>query len=222
MGQSFVGMRVVGSGFCIVAIYAIEKVRQLGGTVVACSDSSGYVVDEAGIDLDLLKDVKEVRRGRLSDYAEDRGPGCRYVSGGSIWDVPCQVALPCATQNELPESAARALLANGVELVAEGANMPTTPAAVALLQTAGVLYAPGKASNAGGVATSALEMQQNASRDSWTFEDTEARLEAIMSSIHAQCVETAERFGDPGNYVMGANLAAYTRVADAMVLLGVV
>ena len=222
LGQSLDGKRVVVSGSGNVAIYAIEKVAQLGGTVVACSDSAGYVVDEDGIDLDLLKEVKEVRRGRLSDYAEDRGTGCHHVSGGSIWDVPCQVALPCATQNELPESAARVLLGNGVELVAEGANMPSTPGAVALFQASGVLYAPGKASNAGGVATSALEMQQNASRDSWTFEDTEARLEAIMSSIHAHCVETAERYGDPGNYVMGANLTAYTRVADAMVLLGVV
>ena len=221
-GQSFDGKRVVVSGSGNVAIYAIEKVAQLGGTVVACSDSGGYVVDETGIDLDLLKEVKEVRRGRLSDYAEARGGSARHVVGGSIWDVPCQVALPCATQNELPESGARALIANGVELVAEGANMPTTPEAVALLQEAGVAYAPGKASNAGGVATSALEMQQNASRDSWTFEATEERLEAIMTSIHAQCVETAEQYGDPGNYVMGANLAAYTKVADAMVLLGVI
>ncbi|GAA4410951.1 NADP-specific glutamate dehydrogenase [Fodinibacter luteus] len=222
VGESLDGKRVVVSGSGNVAIYAIEKVRQLGGTVVACSDSGGYVVDEAGIDLDLLKDVKEVRRGRLTDYADARRAGARHVSNGSVWDVPCQVALPCATQNELPESGARALLSNGVELVAEGANMPSTPEAVAMFQGAGVRYAPGKASNAGGVATSALEMQQNASRDSWTFEDTEERLEAIMSSIHAQCVETAERYGDPGNYVMGANLAAYTRVADAMVLLGVV
>ena len=221
-GQSFDGKRVVVSGSGNVAIYAIEKVAQLGGTVVACSDSGGYVVDETGIDLALLKEVKEVRRGRLSDYAEARGGSARHVVGGSIWDVPCQVALPCATQNELPESGARALIANGVELVAEGANMPTTPEAVALLQEAGVAYAPGKASNAGGVATSALEMQQNASRDSWTFEATEERLEAIMTSIHAQCVETAEQYGDPGNYVMGANLAAYTKVADAMVLLGVI
>ena len=220
-GQSFDGKRVVVSGSGNVAIYAIEKVHQLGGAVIACSDSDGYVVDEAGIDLDLLKDIKEVRRGRLTEYADQRD-SARHVSGGSLWDVPCQVALPCATQNELPAAGAKTLLDNGVELVAEGANMPSTPEAIGLFQEAGILYAPGKASNAGGVATSALEMQQNASRDSWNFEDTEARLEQIMTDIHAGCVATAEEFGHPGDYVVGANLAGYIKVADAMVALGVI
>ena len=221
-GESFDGKRVLVSGSGNVAIYAVEKVAQLGGTVVAVSDSDGVVLDEKGIDLDLLKEVKEVRRERLTEYAAARGGSARHTAGGSIWDIPCDVALPCATQNELDESGAIALVANGVRLVAEGANMPTTPEAIRVLQDAKVLYAPGKASNAGGVATSALEMQQNASRDSWDFESTEARLQQIMSDIHGRCVEAADEYGDPGNYVMGANLTAYTRVADAMVLLGVV
>ena len=220
-GQDLEGKRVVVSGSGNVAIYAIEKVHQLGGTVVACSDSGGYVVDEAGIDLELLKDVKEVRRARLTDYAERRR-SARHVERSSIWEVPCQVALPCATQNELHGDDARRLVDNGVEVVAEGANMPCTPGAIGLLQEAKCLFGPGKAANAGGVATSALEMQQNASRDSWTFERTEARLEEIMSAIHTRCLETAEEYGDPGNYVTGANLAGYTKVADAMVAMGVI
>ena len=220
-GESFEGKKVLVSGSGNVAIYAIEKVHQLGGTVIGCSDSNGYIVDEAGLDLDLLKDLKEVRRARLSEYAEAR-PGARHVADGSLWDVPCQIALPCATQNELPLDAAKSLLDNGVQLVAEGANMPCTPEAIDLFREASVLYAPGKASNAGGVATSALEMQQNASRDAWSFEDTEARLEQIMSDIHTRCVETAAEFGAPGDYVTGANLAGYIKVADAMVALGVI
>ena len=154
-GESFEGKKVLVSGSGNVAIYAIEKVHQLGGTVIGCSDSNGYIVDEAGLDLDLLKDLKEVRRARLSEYAEAR-PGARHVADGSLWDVPCQIALPCATQNELPLDAAKSLLDNGVQLVAEGANMPCTPEAIDLFREASVLYAPGKASNAGGVATSAL------------------------------------------------------------------
>ena len=220
-GESFEGKKVLVSGSGNVAIYAIEKVHQLGGTVIGCSDSNGYIVDEAGLDLDLLKDLKEVRRARLSEYAEAR-PGARHIADGSLWDVPCQIALPCATQNELPLDAAKSLLDNGVQLVAEGANMPCTPEAIDLFREASVLYAPGKASNAGGVATSALEMQQNASRDAWSFEDTEARLEQIMSDIHTRCVETAAEFGAPGDYVTGANLAGYIKVADAMVALGVI
>ena len=221
-GESFEGKRVVVSGAGNVAIYAIEKAQSLGATVVACSDSNGYVVDEAGIDVALLKDVKENRRERLGVYAAERGGSAQHVAGGSIWDVPCQLALPCATQNELDAAGAKALIANGVELVAEGANMPTTPEAVVLLREAGVAFAPGKASNAGGVATSALEMQQNASRDSWSFEYTEGRLARIMADIHANCVETAERFGAPGDYITGANIAAYVKVADAMVAQGLV
>jgi glutamate dehydrogenase (NADP+) len=220
-GQSFDGRSVLVSGSGNVAIYAVEKVHQLGGRVVACSDSSGYVVDEQGIDLELLKQIKEVERGRISVYA-DRMPHASYVTGGSIWDVPCDVAIPAATQNELPESGARSLIANGCVVVAEGANMPTTPAAVALLQEAGVAFGPGKAANAGGVATSALEMQQNASRDSWSFEHTEERLETLMRDIHARCAGTAEEYGAPGDLVTGANIAGFLRVADAMHALGLV
>jgi glutamate dehydrogenase (NADP+) len=220
-GRSFDGSSVVVSGSGNVAIYAVEKVHRLGGRVVACSDSSGYVVDEKGIDLALLKQIKEVERARISVYA-DRVPHASFVAGGSIWDVPCDVALPSATQNELPESGARSLIGNGCSIVAEGANMPTTPGAVALLQQAGVAFGPGKAANAGGVATSALEMQQNASRDSWSFEHTEERLEALMRDIHARCAGTAEEYGAPGDLVVGANIAGFLRVADAMHALGLV
>ncbi|WP_114908172.1 NADP-specific glutamate dehydrogenase [Ornithinimicrobium murale] len=219
-GASLDGQRVIVSGSGNVAIYAIEKVHQLGGKVVACSDSSGYVVDEKGIDLELLKDIKEVRRERISVYAEQRG--AQYVAGGSIWDVPCRVALPCATQNELDEDGALALVRNGCLAVGEGANMPATPAAVRTLREAGVLFAPGKAANAGGVATSALEMQQNASRDSWSFEHTEGRLAEIMRGIHERCAATAEEYDVPGNYVLGANAAAFVQVADAMIAQGVI
>ncbi|MDN5963142.1 MAG: NADP-specific glutamate dehydrogenase [Actinomyces sp.] len=221
-GQEIAGKRVVVSGSGNVALYAIQKAQQLGATVVACSDSAGYVVEETGLDFELLREIKEIRRGRVSDYAEERGSSARYVRGGSIWDVPCQLALPCATQNELGESGAKALIGNGVELVAEGANMPTTPTATDALRAAGVLFAPGKASNAGGVATSALEMQQNASRDSWSFDYTEKRLEGIMDDIHHRCLATAEEYGVPGDYVAGANLAGYIKVADAMVAMGVI
>ncbi|MCW2817208.1 MAG: glutamate dehydrogenase [Nocardioides sp.] len=219
--DSFDGKRVVVSGSGNVAIYAVEKVQQLGGTVVACSDSSGYVVDEAGIDLALLREVKEERRERIAAYVEAR-PGAYLVTDASIWDVACDVALPCATQNELDADAATVLARNGCTVVAEGANMPCTPDAIRVLAEAGVTYAPGKAANAGGVATSALEMQQNASRDSWTFEHTEQRLAAIMSGIHERCLETAEAYGQPGDYTAGANIAGFTRVADAMLALGIV
>ena len=220
-GQSFDGQRVVVSGSGNVATYAIQKAQQLGANVVSFSDSSGYVVDEAGVDVELLRQIKEVERGRVADYVVRR-PGARLVTGGSIWDVPATVALPCATQNELTEQDAKQLVANGVLAVAEGANMPTTPGAVALLQEAGVLFAPGKAANAGGVATSALEMQQNASRDAWTFEYTEERLAHIMEGIHSRCEETADEYGEPGNYVLGANIAGFTKVADAMIAQGVI
>ncbi|GGH39897.1 NADP-specific glutamate dehydrogenase [Microbacterium album] len=220
-GDSFEGKRVVVSGSGNVAIYAIEKVQELGGLVVACSDSSGYVVDEAGIDLDLLKEIKNGRRGRVSDYAAVRG-SARFLSSGSIWDVPCDIALPCATQNELMGTGAEALVRSGCTIVAEGANMPTTPDAVRILREAGVRFAPGKAVNAGGVSTSALEMQQNASRDSWTFEHTEARLSDIMTSIHDRCLATADEYDVPGDYVAGANIAGFTQVADAMLALGVI
>lgn len=219
-GQSFDGKRVVVSGSGNVAIYAIEKVHALGGIVVACSDSGGYVVDEKGIDLDLLKEVKEVQRARIDAYAEARGGATQFVSGGSVWNVACDIALPCATQNEVSGDDARALIESGCRIVAEGANMPCTPEAVKLFDQAGVTFAPGKAVNAGGVATSALEMQQNASRDSWTFDDTEGRLAGIMRRIHDRCLTTADEYDQPGNYVAGANIAGFTQVADAMLALG--
>ncbi|WEV77551.1 NADP-specific glutamate dehydrogenase [Janibacter cremeus] len=221
-GESLDGKTVVVSGSGNVAIYAVEKIHQFGGKVIAVSDSGGYVVDEDGIDLALLQEIKEVQRGRLTDYARAKGGSVRHVADGSIWDVPCDVALPCATQNELTGDHAKVLVENGLQLVAEGANMPCVPGAVEVFRDAKVLYAPGKASNAGGVATSALEMQQNASRDSWGFEETEARLEDIMRDIHRNCVETAAEFDQPGDYVMGANLAGYIKVADAMVAQGVI
>ena len=221
-GEGLDGRRVVVSGSGNVAIYTMEKIRAFGGTVVACSDSGGYVVDENGIDLDLVKDIKEVRRERISEYARRRGNGAHYIEKGSIWDVPCDVAMPSATQNELTGSDARTLLKNGVLAVGEGANMPSTGDAIRLFLEAGILFAPGKAANAGGVATSALEMQQNASRDSWTFEDTEERLAAIMRKIHDRCAQTADEYGMPGNYVLGANIAGFVRVAEAMRALGVV
>ncbi|MDH2413776.1 NADP-specific glutamate dehydrogenase [Nocardioides sp. CER19] len=220
-GKDLDGRRVTVSGSGNVATYAIAKAQQLGADVVAFSDSSGYVVDEAGVDLALLREVKEVQRGRVADYVEQR-PGARLVTSGSIWDVPTEVALPCATQNELDESDAKQLVVNGLLAVAEGANMPATPNAVALMREAGVLFGPGKAANAGGVATSALEMQQNASRDAWSFDYTEDRLQQIMTGIHDTCVATAEEYGAPGDYVLGANIAGFIKVADAMLALGVI
>jgi glutamate dehydrogenase (NADP+) len=219
---SFEDRRVVVSGSGNVAIYTAEKIREFGGKVIACSDSSGYVVDEDGIDLALLKEVKEVRRERISQYARLRGSGARFVEAGSIWEIPCDIAMPSATQNELTGKDARSLLANGLFAVGEGANMPCTPEAVKCFKEAGVLFAPGKAANAGGVATSALEMQQNASRDSWTFEQTEQRLADIMRRIHDTCEATADEFGTPGDYVLGANIAGFVRVAEAMRALGVI
>ncbi|MBN9593916.1 MAG: NADP-specific glutamate dehydrogenase [Afipia sp.] len=220
--QNFDGKKVIVSGSGNVAVYTIEKVTELGGRVIACSDSAGYVVDEAGIDLALLKEIKEQRRGRVSDYAKARGKGAHFVAEGRIWDVPADVAMPSATQNELNGQDARTLVKNGVIAVGEGANMPSTPDAVRTFLDAGILFAPGKAANAGGVATSALEMQQNASRDSWTFEATEARLATIMHNIHDRCAEMADTYGSPGNYVLGANVAGFIRVAESMRALGIV
>jgi glutamate dehydrogenase (NADP+) len=221
-GVELEGLRTVVSGSGNVAIYAIEKMQQFGGKVIACSDSNGYVIDENGIDLELLKEIKEVRRGRLAEYARTKKGEAQYVENGSIWDVPCEIALPSATQNELTARDAAALIRNGVIAVGEGANMPSTPDAIEAFQTAGVLFAPGKAANAGGVATSALEMQQNASRDSWSFQKTEDRLAQIMRNIHDDCAATAEEFGAPRNYVLGANVAGFVRVAEAMRSLGVI
>ncbi len=220
--NSFDGKKVVVSGSGNVAIYTIEKITQLGGRVIACSDSDGFVVEDEGIDCELLKEIKEVKRGRLSDYAKERNATAAYNSSGSIWNTPCDVAMPSATQNELNGKDAQALINNGVIAVGEGANMPCTPEAVKAFLDAGVLFAPGKAANAGGVATSALEMQQNASRDSWTFEETEQRLAAIMRKIHDRCDRTAEEYGLEGNYVAGANIAGFIRVAEAIRALGVI
>ena len=219
--QSFDGKRVSVSGGGNVAIYAVEKAQQLGALVHSFSDSSGYVYDEAGIDLDLLKQIKEVERGRAVDYAERRS-SAKFVTDGSVWDIPTDVALPCATQNELDGDAATALVKNGVLVVAEGANMPTTPEGIEVFKKAKIAFAPGKAANAGGVATSALEIQQNASRDSWDFEYTEKRLAEIMENIHDNCIATAEEYGAPGDYVVGANIAGFVKVADAMIAMGVV
>jgi len=221
-GQSFDGRRVLVSGTGNVAQYAIQKAQQLGANVVGCSDSTGYVVDETGIDLALLQQTREADRLPVSVYAERRGASATFVPGRRVWEVGADIALPCATQNELDVDDALALIGSGLVAVAEGANMPTTPKAAALLQAAGVLYAPGKAANAGGVATSALEMQQNASRDSWTFDYTEQRLAGIMHSIHDRCLATADEYEAPGNYVVGANVAGFIKVADAMLALGVV
>lgn len=215
------GTTVSVSGSGNVAIYAIEKVHQLGGKVVTASDSSGYVYDKQGIDLELLKDIKLNRRGRIGEYVETR-TSARFVPNNCPWDVPVDVALPCATQNELLGSDAKKLIKNGVQAVAEGANMPCNQEAVEAFQNSEVLYGPGKAANAGGVATSALEMQQNAQRDSWSFDYTEERLTQIMQNIHRRCLETAEEYGHPGDYVMGANIAGFRKVADAMLAFGVV
>ncbi|MFD7556710.1 MULTISPECIES: NADP-specific glutamate dehydrogenase [unclassified Streptomyces] len=221
-GEDLDGQRVTVSGSGNVAIYTVEKAQALGAQVLTVSDSGGYVVDEKGLDLELLKQIKEVERGRISEYAERRGGSARYVEGGSVWDVPSDVALPSATQNELTEADALNLVRGGVKAVSEGANMPTTPEAVRVLQEAGVAFGPGKAANAGGVATSALEMSQNAARDAWPFARVEEELAGVMRSIHDTAYETAERYGRPGDYVAGANLAGFERVADAMLAQGLI
>lgn len=220
-GETLEGKRIGVSGSGNVAIYAIDKARQLGATPVTASDSSGYVVDDAGIDVDLLRQIKEIERARISEYAARRS-GARYVEGARPWEVPVDVAIPSATQNELEAEDARALVANGVRAVAEGANMPSTPEAIELFQSAGVLFGPGKAANAGGVATSALEMSQNAARQRWSFDDSEAKLRAIMADVHDSAFAAAEKFGHPGDYVVGANCAGFERVAHAMLAQGVI
>ncbi len=220
-GESIEGKTCVVSGSGNVAIYAIEKLQSLGARVVACSDSNGVIHHERGIDLETLRRLKEVERRRIKDYA-DIHRDAAYIAGGNIWAIPCQLAFPCATQNEIDEQSARTLVSNGCIAVSEGANMPATAAAVRVFIAAGLAYGPGKAANAGGVATSALEMQQNASRDAWSFEHTEQRLHEIMRKIHADCYETAEEFGSPGNYMVGANILGFRRVAEAMLAFGVI
>ena len=221
-GTTLAGREVVVSGSGNVAVHAIEKAQQLGARVIACSDTSGYVHDPDGIDVALLKQVKLVERLRIAEYAHRRGPRARFAAGAGVWELPCEVALPCATQDELDGEDAQALIAGGLLAIAEGANMPCRPEAIAAFQEAGVLFGPGKAANAGGVATSALEMQQNASRDSWSFEYTESRLVEIMRGIHSTCREAAEEYGAGDDYVAGANIAGFVRVADAMLAHGLV
>lgn len=221
IGQDMEGQRVVVSGSGNVAIYAAFKAQEMGANVVACSDSNGFVVDEDGLDIDLLRDVKERRRERLTAYVEQRSSATHYTRG-SIWDVPCTVALPCATQNELDLRDARSLIANGVVAVAEGANMPCLPDAIEAFQMSDVLFGPGKAANAGGVATSALEMVQNAARDRWSFPKTISRLEQIMYAIHDDVADTARSYGRSGDYVFGANVHGFVKVADAMLAQGVI
>lgn len=215
------GKTIAVSGAGNVAIYAIEKAQQLGGKPVTCSDSTGWIYDPEGIDVELLKEVKEVRRERLTAYAEAR-ESAEYHEGKGVWTIKCDIALPCATQNELLLDDAKALVKNGVLAVAEGANMPTSIEATEYLQENDVLFAPGKASNAGGVATSALEMSQNSQRLSWTFEEVDSKLQAIMENIFANVAAAAEEYGMDKNYVAGANIAGFQKVVEAMNAQGIV
>ena len=220
-GHQLEGKTVAISGAGNVAIYAAEKAYQLGAKPVTMSDSTGWVYDPEGIDLKAIKEIKEVKRQRLTEYKNYR-PGSEYHQGKGVWSVPCDVALPCATQNELGAEDAKQLVANGVIAVAEGANMPTTMEATEILQNAGVLFGPGKAANAGGVATSALEMSQNSQRLSWTFDEVDQKLKGIMENIFANADAAAQQYGHAKNYVMGANIAGFVKVADAMIAQGVV
>ena len=221
-GDSFKGKTVVISGSGNVAIYACQKAQELGAKVVAMYDSNGYIHDPNGIQLDVVKDIKEVKRGRIKEYAE-RVKGSKYYEGcKGIWTIPCDIALPCATQNEIDKEAAEILVRNGVEYVAEGANMPATIEAVEVFQKAGVVFLPGKAANAGGVATSALEMAQSSGRMFWSFEEVDAKLKNIMVNIYHNIDDAAKKYGYEGNYVMGANIAGFVKVADAMMAQGIV
>lgn len=220
-GESVEGKTAIVSGSGNVAIYAIEKLQQLGAKPITVSDSSGFVVDTDGIDLALLKELKEAGSERISAYA-DRRRSATFATSGRVWEVPGQLAIPSATQNELGSDDAAALIRGGVLAVVEGANMPCTPDAVEEFQKSHVLFAPGKAANAGGVAVSALEMAQNASRETWSFEESELRLRSIMADIHSSSFDAAERYGHPGDYVVGANAAGFVRVADAMLAQGIV
>jgi len=219
-GESMEGKVVAVSGAGNVAIYAIQKAQQMGAKVVTCSDSTGWIYDPEGIDVALLQEVKEVKRARLTEYAAAR-PSAQYHEGKGVWTVKCDIALPCATQNELLIDDAKALVANGVKAVCEGANMPTTIDATKYLQENGVWFIGGKAANAGGVATSALEMTQNSERLSWTFEEVDAKLQQIMVNIFHNIDDAAKRYGMEGNYVAGANIAGFEKVATAMIAQGV-
>ena len=220
-GRDIKGAVVSISGAGNVAIYATEKATQLGAKVVTLSDSTGWIYDAEGIDLDAVKEIKEVKRARLSEYKNYR-PNAEYHEGKFDWSVKCDVALPCATQNELDKAAAELLVKNGVYAVAEGANMPSTPDAAEVFQSNGVLFAPGKAANAGGVATSALEMSQNSMRLSWTFEEVDQKLQGIMVNIFNNIADAAKRYGVEGNYVAGANIAGFEKVANAMLAQGII
>jgi len=216
------GKKVVISGSGNVAIYAVQKVHELGGKVIAMSDSNGYIVDEAGIQLDTVKRIKEIERGRIKEYVA-KHPKAQYVDGcRDIWSVPCDVALPSATQNELDADGAKMLVKNGCIAVGEGANMPSTPEAVDVFHDSGVSFGPAKAANAGGVATSALEMCQNSMRLNWTFEEVDSRLKTIMNAVYDQCTAAAEAYGKKGNLVAGANIAGFLKVAKAMMAQGLV
>ena len=220
-GKSFEGKTVVISGSGNVAIYATQKATQLGAKVVALSDSNGYIYDPNGIDYKVIQEIKEVKRDRIKTYL-NYVPSAKYTEGcKGIWTIPCDIALPCATQNELDEEGAKALIANGCFAVAEGANMPSTPEAIAQFQKAGVLFGPAKAANAGGVATSALEMCQNSARLSWSFDEVDAKLHDIMKTIYKEASEAAKRYGMEGNLVAGANIAGFEKVANAMIWQGV-
>jgi len=220
-GRDLAGATVVVSGSGNVSLYAIEKAAQLGARVVACSDSDGYIYDPDGLNLATLKRLKEEQRERISRYA-DLHPQASYTSGSrGIWTLPCDIALPCATQNEIDAASAKLLIANGVEAISEGANMPCTLDAVHLFQESGVLFAPAKAANAGGVAVSALEMAQNSMRTSWSFDEVDSRLHGIMTHIYRSSMLAAETYGAPGNLVAGANIAGFRRVADAMLAHGI-
>ena len=220
-GKSIKGATIAVSGAGNVAIYAIEKAQQLGAKVVTASDSTGWIYDKDGIDVELLKEVKEVKRARSTEYTAAR-PSAEYHEGRGVWSIPVDIALPCATQNELHLEDAKQLVANGCYAVAEGANMPTTLEATEYLQKNGILFAPGKASNAGGVATSALEMSQNSERLSWTFEEVDGKLQNIMVNIFHNLDDAAKRYGMEGNYVAGANIAGFEKVVDAMTAQGIV
>ncbi len=223
-GDAIDGKTVVMSGSGNVAIYAVEKVHQLGGKVVTMSDSTGWIHDPTGIKLDIIKDIKEIRRGRIKEYVSKVKSATYTEACGSknVWTVPCDIAMPNATQNELNGDDARLLIKNGVKAVGEGANMPSTPEAINAFIKAKVLFSPAKAANAGGVATSGLEMSQNSMRLNWSFEETDAKLKRIMQNIHAQCKNAAEEYGCPGNFVVGANIAGFIKVADAMLAQGLV
>jgi glutamate dehydrogenase (NADP+) len=223
-GENLEGKTVTVSGSGNVAQYAVEKVNEFGGKVVTLSDSAGYIVDMDGISKEkweFVMDLKNNRRGRIKEYV-DQFPNAEYYEGTGVWNVPCQVALPCATENELNGEEARTLLGNGCYVVSEGANMPSTPEAVDLFVEKGILFGPGKAANAGGVAVSGLEMSQNSQRIGWSREEVDGHLQKIMKSIHDSCVNASEAYGTPGNYVNGANIAGFLKVADAMMAQGVV